>query len=115
MLTAKSSEEFRLFIKVWIVMTRGAAFTNPSTTGSNQSISNTSNVSISSSKRREVISVLPSDVLAVLIGVIGHRLKMRKTEDEKSMFWGSEETKLRENTMRQGGLQGIVRMVVAEV
>lgn len=115
MLTAKSSEEFRMFIKVWIVLTRGAIIANSPTKGSNHSLSGTSTTSTSSSIKREVISVLPSDVLAVLIGVIGHRLKMRKTEDEKSMFWGSEETKLRENTMRQGGVQGIVRRVVAEV
>lgn len=59
--------------------------------------------------------IVPQDVVSIVIGVVGHRLKMREAADEKSMFWGSELGALQRREERREGVEGVVRRVAKEV
>lgn len=59
-------------------------------------------------------TVLPGDVLAVLVGVVGHRIEIRAVEKDKSLFWGSCIDGLKEG--RKGlRVEDVVREVVRVV
>lgn len=84
MLTARTSIELALYTRIWVALSRG-----------------------------EGSMLLPRDVVAVVMSVVGHRLAMRAPRDEKSVFWGSDIQILR--AQRSGGVAEIVREVVGKV
>lgn len=91
MLTAQATTELVLFTKLWVVLSRGQE------------------------GQDEKSMVLPRDVVSVIMGVVGHRLKLREARNEKSLFWGSELGALERNERRAKGVEGVVRSVVGEV
>jgi hypothetical protein len=86
MLTSRSCTELPLFVRIWVSISRG-----------NESV------------------IVPKDVVAMVLGVLGHRLRMREARDEKSVFWGSELRSVEANEAREGGVEGVVRDVVGLV
>lgn len=111
MLTAAAVRELRLLTRVWAALTKGAVLSlgaDPSSRDGDAS---------------DVV-VLPADVLAVALSVLGHRVALRRPEDEKSVFWGSEVRALRaRRDVGEGAgagksrrtVEGVVREVVAVV
>ncbi|ORY44654.1 hypothetical protein BCR35DRAFT_311142 [Leucosporidium creatinivorum] len=95
MLTARATIELALFTKIWVVLSRGG--------GGQQK------------KWEDDSMLLPRDVVNVLMGVVGHRLKLREARDEKSLFWGSEVGALEWNETREKGVEGVIRAVIKEV
>lgn len=93
MLTARATIELALFTKIWVVLSRGDG----------------------RKKWEDDTMLLPRDVVNVLMGVVGHRLKLRESRDEKSLFWGSEVGALELNEAREKGVEGVVRSVIKEV
>lgn len=90
MLTARASAELALFVRVWVALSRPAADLGEAVVG-------------------------PRDVLAVVMGVVAHRLVMREPREEKSLFWGSDLAALERNALRKNGVEGVVRSVTGEV
>ncbi|KPV73102.1 uncharacterized protein RHOBADRAFT_55323 [Rhodotorula graminis WP1] len=71
------------------------------------------------SSSSSAVLVLPADVLAVVLSVVGHRLALRRPEDEKSLFWGSEVGALRGRRgggggEGEGGERGLGQVVTVE-
>lgn len=93
MLTARATIELTLFTKIWVVLSRGDA----------------------RKQWQDDTMLLPRDVVNVLMGVVGHRLKLRESKNEKSLFWGSEVGALELNEARKMGVEGVIRSIIKEV
>ncbi|BGP52092.1 hypothetical protein JCM10450v2_008063 [Rhodotorula kratochvilovae] len=83
MLTAVAVRELRLATRVWAALSKGDVL-----------VLRSGSEDVDDGEERERTAadalVLPADVLAVALSVLGHRLALRRPEDEKSTFWGSE-------------------------
>lgn len=90
MLTSRASAELETFVRVWVQLSRPAAGGQDTVVG-------------------------PKDVLAVVMGVVAHRIIMRDPSEEKSLFWGSDLRSLQRNELRKMGVEGVVRKVMGEV
>ena len=93
MVTARATLDLVLFAKLWVVLSRSSG----------------------APKWESDMVMLPRDIISILMGVIGHRLKLRDVVDEKSTFWGSEVGALEHNKLRERGVEGVIRTVVSEV
>ncbi|BGP43864.1 hypothetical protein JCM10449v2_007921 [Rhodotorula kratochvilovae] len=80
MLTAVAVRELRLATRVWAALSKGDVLSLSSADAEKEDGERTAADAL----------VLPADVLAVALFVLGHRLALRRPEDEKSTFWGSE-------------------------
>ena len=87
MITTRSSSDLDTLSRLWSLFSKSSVY---GTDGSRS-------------------AVLPEDVLAVLIGVTAHRLKMRRPDKEKSTFWGSNVEALRQR--RFDGKRGVLKSV----
>lgn len=84
MLTARATAELALFTRTWVTLSRGSES-----------------------------MIVPSDVVAVLISVVGHRIALRAPRNEKSMFWGSNVEMLKRVKARN--VESVVRDIVNKV
>ncbi|GAA5853816.1 hypothetical protein JCM9279_001675 [Rhodotorula babjevae] len=128
MLTANAVRHLRRATRIWAALTKGAVLSlGPASalaTGADEEHLDRARVTLRAADGADAsdVLVLPADVLAVALSVVGHRLALRRPEDEKSLFWGSEVGALRG---RRGGEEGtergrltveaVVREVVAVV
>ncbi|GAA5982805.1 hypothetical protein JCM10908_006796 [Rhodotorula pacifica] len=128
MLTARAVQELRSLTRVWAALTKGvgALALRQSTHGAylplpppspKETVSSAKSATTSSRQEKdEEIVVLPSDVLAVLISVVGHRLAVREPKDEKSLFWGSTAEALEARRKAEpASVEDLIRQVVAVV
>ncbi|GAA5836299.1 hypothetical protein JCM11251_001457 [Rhodosporidiobolus azoricus] len=127
MLTARAVRELREMVKVWVGLTKGAGAVDlvppasPVDNDEKQRENYFEKTAKGDKKDSDSPLILPADVLAVLLSILGHRLALRKPRDEKSLFWGSDRGALE---ARRGGTVGgkgrrkiedVVREVVAAV
>ena len=128
MLTANAVRHLRRATRVWAALTKGAVLSlGPAplpTPGAKDDaqLDGSRSVALSVPPGADAADalVLPADVLAVALAVVGHRLALRLPEDEKSLFWGSEVGALRGRRGEVGErgrvtVEAVVREVVAVV
>ncbi|KAI5481315.1 hypothetical protein MNV49_004937 [Pseudohyphozyma bogoriensis] len=96
MLTAVTTRELELFTRLWVVLSKP----QPSKLAPDV----------------PVPLVLPADVLAMVTSVVGHRLRLRAVEKEKSTFWGSDVVALKEERVRDNErVEDVLRRVIKAV
>ncbi|GAA5939137.1 hypothetical protein JCM1841_003334 [Sporobolomyces salmonicolor] len=108
MLTARTREELGHLVRVWTAISRGGALSfrkedSPSERKNEKG-------------KEEELTLLPGDVLAVLLSVLGHRLALRKPKDEKSLFWGADgRALLVRRKMERKTVEDVIRELIAVV
>ncbi|GAA5997559.1 uncharacterized protein JCM10292_000932 [Rhodotorula paludigena] len=114
MLTARAVKELRQLAGVWAALTQSEVLKLRAPGDSKGTAADMVGEGREGQDAR--ILVLPGDVLAVVLSVLGHRLALRKPRDEKSLFWGSElgalEARRDERRLR---VEEVVRDLVAVV
>ncbi|GAA6041430.1 hypothetical protein JCM8097_005247 [Rhodosporidiobolus ruineniae] len=121
MVSSKCRAELEKAVRVWVGLTKGEGAVRFVPPGEDDSRSEEKEKEMDGEGREEPL-VLPSDVLAVLLSTVGHRLVLRKPRDEKSLFWGSDRAALEARRRGDAGerrkrrtVEEVVREVVAIV